>query len=184
MKILMPVLFVVLSFTACSQKPGVSEAKETSDNVANTNTAIIKNQPSSVKLNDLFTKADAESILGEPAYVTDSTMGSQQAITAYKSSYTANVGNGAVYFLAEEFTRIPDATTKYSFIKASNENSAGFKVLEGLGDEAYFHSDNENFYFIMARKGTRVVSLKVNKITPKTSLDNFNQVAREVIAKM
>src|SRR5688500_19009213 len=171
MKNLIPILFVILSFTACSQKPETSGTKEERDNVTNNHTGNTNSHSSTVKLNDLFTKADAESILGEPAHVTDSTMGSQQAITAYKSSYTANVGNGAVYFLAEEFTRITDAQTKYSFIKASNENSGGFKVLEDLGDEAYFHSDNQNFYFIMARKGTRVVTFKVNKITPKTSLD-------------
>jgi hypothetical protein len=187
MKILLPLFISITFLSACSGKPETTNTKESQDTVRNAQPVNNVVEPSSVKLTELFTLADAESILGEPAHVTDSTMGSQQGISAYKSSYTANAGGakaGTIYFLAEEYSKVPDAQTKYGFIKAANENSGGFKALEGIGDEAYFHSDNEKFYFIMARKGKRVVTFKVNKITPKTSLDNFNRVAREVVAKM
>lgn len=177
----------VLLFTACAQKDVNTAGEQVNNNPPTTQVNNTNTQSSSVQLNKLFSEADAENILGEPAHVTDSTQGSQQGITAYRSAYTADAQSsrvGAIYFLVEEYSRIPDAQTKYSFIKASNENSAGFKVLEDLGDEAYFHSDNENFYFFMVRKGNRVANLKVNKITPKTSLDDFNRVSHELANKL
>lgn len=51
-----------------------------------------------------------------------------------------------------------------------------------MGDEAYFQG-SENFHFIMVRKGDRIFVMKVNKITSKTSLDEFMLTAKNIANK-
>jgi hypothetical protein len=139
----------------------------------------------STSLSNLFTLADAEKILGEPAHLADSSTKREGDALRYQCAYKANAEDvkssktGNVYFLAEEYNEVSSAQKKYAFIKKANENH-GIKTLDDVGDEAYFHSDNQNFYFIMVRKGAKVFNMKVNKITSKTSLDGFNSVARKM----
>ena len=71
----------------------------------------------------------------------------------------------------------------YTSIKKASENH-GIKVLHDMGDEAYFHTDNQNFYFIMVRKGGNLFRMKVNKITKTTSLDAFYEIAKNISSEM
>lgn len=87
---------------------------------------------------------------------------------------------GAVYYLFEQYEDVSSAHEQYSFIKTANEDHEGVKVLHNIGDEAYFHSDYQNFYFIIVRKGEKMFNMKVNKITSRTSLNEFNLVARNL----
>jgi hypothetical protein len=136
---------------------------------------------------DLFTLADALKILGENAHLSDSSTSLQKDVVNYHYTYTANAADskskktGNIYYLLEDYSYVSLAEKKYSSIKKANQDH-GIKTLHDLGDEAYFHSDNENFYFIMVRKGPKVLTMKVNKITSNTSLDEFNRVAREITA--
>jgi len=128
---------------------------------------------------------DAKRVLGENVHQTDSTWTKGNTIT-YLCSFTANGTdsttnrNGVVYFLIEQYPSIEEAQKKYSDTKTANENHEGVKAVDGLGDEAYFHSDKENFYFIMVRKANVVFNMKVNKITGNTSLRKFTLVAKEI----
>jgi hypothetical protein len=139
---------------------------------------------------NLFTLRDAEKILGEPAHLTDSSSAFKENRSSFLSSYFANAidsisgKTGAIYFLFEKYEQIHAAQKKYSSIKSANEGHEGIKVLHDVGDEAYFHSDGQNFYFIMVRKGKNVFNIKVNKITSNTSLDEFNRVARNITGSL
>jgi len=137
---------------------------------------------------NLFTLSDAEKILGEEAHLTDSSSKIKGDTLTYNSAYTANSRDektgktGVIYFMFEEYAQVASAKQVYSFIKKSNENHEGVKVLNDLGDEAYFHSDGENFYFILVRKGEKMFRMKVNKITSTTSLEEFNLIAKNITA--
>jgi len=143
----------------------------------------------SIALRNLFTLKDAEKILGEPAHLMDSSTTQQKNVLMYSCAYQSNATDpktnktGSVYFLIEQYDEISAAHNKFTDIKTANEKG-GIKTLYELGDEAYFHSDGENFYFIMVRKGTRVFNMKVNKITSKTSLEEFNRVSKEITEAM
>ncbi len=186
--------FIIIFLVACSSsgKPEVETSNTT------TSTAITTTPPSPTPsshnevvsqtktLTALFTHVDAEKILGEKATITDSLMSNQSNIKAYKSSYTGKANGdktGVVNFLIEEYSRETDALTKYGFIKASNENQPGYKDLNGMGDEGYFHGDGNAFYFTSVRKGVKVYNLKV-KITPTTSLEAFNATAKRIAENM
>lgn len=160
---------------------------EVSEDVIDTDTTIIEVQNKA--LNELFTLEDAVKILGEPAFLADSSTSVLKAVVRFQSAYKANVEDpetrktGAIYLLFEDYSTDEAANEKYDFTKTANQDH-GIKTLENLGDEAYFHSDNTNFYFIMIRKGTKVATMKVNKITTNTFLDEFNAVAERIAKEM
>lgn len=136
---------------------------------------------------DLFTLPDAEKILGEAAGLSESESSALLTVSTYRCSYKAKQKDevsgktGAIYLVIEQFQEIEAAKNKYTSIKSANAGHEGIKDLERVGDEAYFHSDGTNFYFIMARKGTKVLVIKVNKITSHTSLEEFNSITKRVV---
>lgn len=159
----------------------------------NTNCILVLTPKLSQKphfLNNLFTRADAEKILGEPAHLTDSSFSAKKDTTEYKSAYTANARDqktgqtGVIYFMIEQYAFVSSAERSYSAIKTANEKHEGIKILQGLGDEAYFHTDGKNFYFILVRKADKMFRMKVNKITSNTSVNWFNAVAKKITAAL
>jgi len=151
---------------------------------------IIPLQVQSIHPRNLFTLSDAESILGEKAHLSDSASAIEGDVATYKCAYTANSKDpktgktGVIYVMFEEYAQVSSAKKAYSSIKTSNENHEGVKVLPDMADEAYFHSDGKNFYFILARKGVKMLRMKVNKTTATTSLNQFNLIARKVTAAL
>lgn len=134
---------------------------------------------------ELLTAADAEKILGTSPNTTESFSHSSEDSTLLRSSHISLFADsitektGALYFLYRSYRDISKAKKLYSSTKKANANH-GIKTLNDMGDEAYFHSDNENFYFVMIRKGNQVVVMKLNKITSTTSLNEFNRVAKKI----
>lgn len=144
----------------------------------------------SIHPSNLLTVSDAEKILGEQSHLVDSSSTFEGRVAMYHCSFMADSKDeksgktGAIYFLSEYYSEVSTAKKKYSFIFNANKNNEGIKVLNGIGDEAYFHSDGQNFYFVMVRKETKVFNMKVNKITSKTSLDEFNLIANKITASL
>ncbi len=135
---------------------------------------------------DIFRFSDAEKILGEPAAIKDSSVSKHGGVWTYNCSYMAKSRDkksgktGNIYFMFERYELVDSAKKHYTDIKKANEDH-GIVVLDKIGDEAYYHSDKENFYFILARKGKDMFRMKVNKITSHTSKDEFNRIAGQVM---
>ena len=133
-----------------------------------------------------FTKSDAEKILGEKAFLSDSSSTIKKDTLECKSAYTAyskdqKTGKtGVIYFMIEQYSQDLSAKNAYNSIKVANENHEGVKIVHDMGDEAYFHSDGKNFYFILVRKGKIMFRIKVNKITSHTSLNEFNLISKKI----
>jgi hypothetical protein len=148
-----------------------------------------KLEETQAEVEHLFTKADAERIVGEGVHLSDSSMTRDKGVVTYKAAYSADRSDiktgktGNIYTLFEEYASVSSAKEKYSTIRTANQPN-GIEDVDNVGDEAYFHTDNQNFYFIMIRKGTRVFTMKVNKITSNTSLDEFNAVARKIATSL
>jgi hypothetical protein len=173
-------IFLIISgifMSACIQSTGSKEDTNADQEV----------KP--IVLQELFSSIDAEKIMGEPVHLIDSSTISQSDVLMYKCGYKGNSEDvksrktGTVYFLIEQYKQVSEAQKKYSFIRSANEKN-GITVLDDLGDEAYFHTDGENFYFIMVRKGPRVFNMKVNKITSKTSQEEFRLIARKITSAL
>ena len=134
----------------------------------------------------VFTLADAEKILGEKAHMNGGKTTNNDGIAVYQSAYVADAVDqatgktGNIYFMMEEYPEATAAGKVYNSIMEANRPN-GINELQGLGDEAYFHSDNTNFLFILARKGNKMIRMKVNKITSNTSREAFDNTARKII---
>lgn len=137
-----------------------------------------------------LTRQEAERILGEPCQLKEGVSSSENGGHKYKSTYVANSTDVklnkpvALNFIFESYSAEIDAKKTFETFKESNQSYAGFELLAGLGDEAFFHSDNKNFYLVIARKGNEMIRLKVNKITAKTSLTELKKIAGDVIARV
>lgn len=134
----------------------------------------------------VFSAADAEQILGEKAQLIDSLDAVTENIPTYKSAYQAlsedeaSGKTGVLYFMAEQYPTSVAAHTVYADILQANSGHTGIERLQGLGDEAYFHSDGVNFYFLLVRKGDKLFRMKVNKLTSHTDRAQFTAVAEKV----
>jgi hypothetical protein len=187
----------------CSQ-PSTMSVRDKEESRSDTVKPVKGNHPlTSIQPGSLFTLADAEKILGEPAHLTDSLsttkgVASKYAVndsvsaikkdaSTYGCAYKANSEDkktgktGIVYFLFEQYPHVASAKTVYSFYKRANENNPGFKELHGLGDEAWFGSSP---LFVYVRKGEKIFVMKVNKMTSMTSVDEFNLIAVQITAAL
>lgn len=175
--------FIALALSACNNTSAIKSS------VSSTPVADTLTHPApSVPANTLFTQAEAEKILGEPAHLQDSSTSASASSVMWQCSYKANTEDktgktGIVYFLVETHNTVAASHNVYTSIYKANANH-GVQVLTGVGDEAYFHTDNENFYFIMARKGSKAIRIKVNKTTSHTSRPQFDSVSYNIIARM
>jgi hypothetical protein len=168
---LMVILLVFAGIT-----PGCTQSDSSAGRTKHSQNDLIK----------LISLSDAEKILGEPAQLTDSSVTSKADAVVYEGAYKATGKDTtlkirALYFVIEQYNNSSPAEKRYSFIKTANADHEGIRVLKDVGDEAYFHSDGENFCFIMARKGGLLLTLKVNKLSSKTSIDQFHSIARRII---
>jgi len=76
------------------------------------------------------------------------------------------------------------AKNAYAGIYQSNSGHEGIEIVSGLGDEAYYHSDGENFYFFLVRKKEKMFRLKLNKVTSHSSVTNFKEVAKLITDRL
>ena len=149
----------------------------------------------------LFTLADEEKIMGEPGRLVDSeTVAAgkgresspkdsvfhlKKTASFYGCAYEANKKDektgrtGKIYFLVEEYPTISSASAVYAYYKRSNEHHDGFKELQ-LGDEAWYGNSP---LFVYVRKANKLMIMKVNGMTSKTSSEAFNQVTKNIAAK-
>ena len=168
---------------SCGQANSDKVVSTATDTIPKTNPAY---QDKSFFSKVYFSQTDAELILGEKAYRSDSSSTIKKDTLEIKRAYTANSidqktgETGVIYFMIEEYNQEASAKKAYDFFKTANEKNEGIKIVHDMGDDAYFHSDGKNFYFILVRKGKKMFGIKVNKITSFTSLKEFNLVSKKI----
>ena len=133
---------------------------------------------------------EAERILGEPAILKERTSDNQTDIYSSKSTFTAKAidpktqKQGNVYYMIERYKNTEEATKVIqSFIK-SNQNHKGFELLTGYGDEAFFQTDKDNFCLIIIRKDNKMIRIKVNRVTSKTSFDALRSIGKDLTTRI
>jgi hypothetical protein len=143
--------------------------------------------PNNATPGSILPLTEAVQILGEPAIITDSTMTHEGETLTYKSTFTAidsvAARPGHLYFMLERYPNIDAASKSYNSIKRANENH-GIDILADLGDEAYYHTDNYNFYFILVRKGELMYRIKLSKVNHHSSEMAFKEVARKIAERI
>jgi len=158
--------------------------------------AMIPEEPCVVQTEDvaigakLLTLADAEKIMGEAAALTCNVFTKKADTLEYKCDYTALAKDlatdktGKLYFMDEVYKDAAAAHNAYMAIYAANSTHEGFQPVQGLGDEAYYHTDGKNFYFYLVRKGNKMFRMKLNKVTSHASENEFKKAGRLVTDRM
>jgi hypothetical protein len=148
-------------------------------------------QPDSVAIaSKLLTLTDAEKIMGEPAVLTCNTFIKKGDTLEYKCDYTAlsqDVTTGKVgklYFMYEIYGGVAAAAEAYAAIYRANSRHEGVEVVSGLGNEAYYQSDQTVFYFFLVRKNEKMFRLKLNKVTSHSSVVEFKEATRRIVDKL
>lgn len=154
-----------------------------------------------VNMENIFSLADAEKIMGESGHLIDTTIKNAGEIPKFidemskikKEAYTYNSGymanaldlnsgkTGIIYFVYEQYRTVSDAKTVYSHYEKANVNAIGYKILSDIGDEAWFGSSP---LFIYVRKANKIFVMKVNKMTSKTSVEQFNLIAHKIASNI
>jgi len=139
---------------------------------------------------NLITLSDAEKIFGESGKVFENLTENTDNVKVRKTTFRANsndpVKGGTInlYYMYEEYKYDSSAKRVYNDIMVSNQTHEGFEPLKGIGDEAYYHTDKENFYFILARKGVKMIRMKLNRVTSKSNESEFKKISQRIVAKM
>ncbi|MCZ4244845.1 hypothetical protein [Pedobacter punctiformis] len=170
-------LNILLAFFTCYQ----------SDNDNIRQNLNLTSQEKIVKQNVCITQADAEKILGQSAKLTENSSESKNGITKFRCTYTTNITGSKIsnlYYLLEEFKNITSAQKTYTSILKQNENMPGLKKLNEPGDQAFLHTDNENFLMIIVRKNNKILRLKVNKLTNMTSSKELQNISKAITATL
>jgi hypothetical protein len=131
-----------------------------------------------------LTLQEAERILGETCELKESGNESKNGGHKYKSTHIGqSSANHALYFIFESYENELSAKKTFEDFRLSNQSLQGFETIENIGNEAFFHTDKENFGLIIARKGNEIIRLKVNKLNGKTSISELKKVAADIIAR-
>ncbi|MCF8325356.1 MAG: hypothetical protein K9I84_10385 [Leadbetterella sp.] len=131
-----------------------------------------------------LTLKEAERILGETCELKESGNESKNGGHKYMSTHIGHSSaNHALYFIFESYENELSAKKTFEDFRLSNQSLRGFETIENVGNEAFFHTDKENFGLIIARKSNEIIRLKVNKLNGKTSISELKKVAADIIAR-
>jgi len=56
--------------------------------------------------------------------------------------------------------------------------------VANLGDEAVYHTDNQNFDLMMVRKGKYVFNIKINSRTSTSSVSELEKIVKKITKKI
>jgi hypothetical protein len=139
----------------------------------------------------LLSQKDAEKILGLPALLFADSSEIYNHIIKNRCSYTANDqhpnknNESNLYYLMEEYPNISDAENSFKYILSQNEGMPGIHALSGVdADEAIIQTDTVNFQLIMARRSDKILRIKVNKLTPFSSLVEMIRTTKNIMARL
>ena len=138
----------------------------------------------------LLTLTDAEKIMGEQAKLTGNSFRKKGDTLEYTCDYTAisqdaiTGKTGKLYFTYEIYDGVAAAANAYAAIYQGNRGHKGVEVVSGMGNEAYYHSDQTGFYFFLVRKNKKMFRLKLNKVTSHSSVTAFKQAAKHIVDKL
>lgn len=172
------ILSLIGLFAICQEVPAnVNEPR-----IIRTDTAAVASK--------LLTLTDAEKIMGEQAKLTGNTFIKNGDTLEYKCDYTAlsqdaiTSKTGKLYFMYEKYGGVAAAANAYAAIYQANSRHEGVEVVSGLGNEAYYHSDQTGFYFFLVRKNEKMFRLKLNKVTSHSSVMEFKKATRRIVDKL
>ena len=125
--------------------------------------------------------SDAKKVRGMHARLTTNATKEKDGVIKHDLAFTGTIDtNSHLYVLSAKYTGGAAAHQAYAAIVSANAGMPGQEKLNGIGDEAFFHTDSQHFELLIFRKNDRMVTLKVNRITAKTSVTELRKLAGKI----
>jgi hypothetical protein len=136
-------------------------------------------------------QGDAEKILGGASKLSSVSTERKTDHTRYACTWEYKGREGLkagdtshLYYLVEAYTNEAQAAKVHHAMVVSNQRLPGFVMLPGIGDEGCIHADGANFQTLMLRKDNKILRIKINKTTPRTSTNALKQVGGKIAATL
>lgn len=139
---------------------------------------------------DTLTLSAVENIIGMPAKYLETVKETRPQVLRETTSYIALEKDSRslqavnLYYLKENYDNAALAHKTFADIITSNGGLNGQSVLTDLGDEAWMHSDKQNFSLLMVRKKNKLIRIKINKLPPTYSSKELVAASRQIIAAL
>lgn len=136
---------------------------------------------------ELISKSDAEEILGQPVKLSSEKKELKDGMPRNSISYTGLTNDEKtnrsvnLYCIITNYTDVTLAKKAYAEIIKSNMSMPGQTPLQNIGNEAWYHTDNENFCYLLVRKNEHLLAIKVNKLTKKFSFPELKKVVEKIV---
>lgn len=139
---------------------------------------------------DTLSLAAVEQIIGMPARLIDIKQETRPNVRRETTSYSALDKDPRskqavnLYYLKENYDNAELANTTFDAILADNRGLTGQAPITDLGDEAWLHSDQQNFILLMVRKKNQLIRIKINKLPPGFSSKDLLAAGRQIVAAL
>ena len=175
------VFSIILPFILLSIATGVSSCGDSEAPAGFDSAQLYRAHP--------WNSSHAEQIIGESVHMKETGAFNANYKFGFSKTFTADTVDslgrlGNVYFMYQEFLELDSAISAYAAARGSASDHDSVEDIANLGDEASFYSDGENFYFIIVRKGTKELRIRLDKITSGAIKENFIRAAREITGSM
>lgn len=131
-----------------------------------------------------FTYISAEKLLNGKVTGVDSEQATPDGGHRWKCTFTADSGNGRIFFDLSRSSTEAAAKSEFESVRLSNAKHGDLEDWPGIGDEALAaRTDGRSFQFVMVRKGTRTIRIKLNPVNGST-LDDVKTVASLLVGKL
>jgi hypothetical protein len=139
-----------------------------------------------------LTKTEAEKILGGPSSLVDKRSAQKKSNYLRYTCTWLYHGRGGLkagdsshlYYMLEIYPDTAEANKIYDDMAASNRRMPGAETITGMGDEAWVHTDGNHFQLLIMRKANRLLRIKINKTTQRTSMEELKKAGRQIAASL
>ncbi len=132
-----------------------------------------------------FGYENAERLLGQKTAGADGEENKTDGGAKWTCTFTTAAGDNGpkLYFALYRDATEDVAKAEFQKVRLSNQKHDGFEDWQGVADEAIAHTDGKNFQFLMLRKGSRTLRIKVGN-SNSVSFDQLKAVAASLVTKL
>jgi len=136
-----------------------------------------------------WNETQAELIVGKPVRFSEAGASDMNMWYSHSAKFVSDSADSSgrlssVEFTFLEFIVTDSAIRSYSLNKAYYQKEGPTEEIAGIGEEAFFQTDDSLFYFLMARKGSRELRIKSDSISVLATKENFIAAARQIMEAM
>lgn len=139
--------------------------------------------------NNPWDQTQAELIVGRPVRFSEAGASSNSMWYSHTTKFVALETDSLGQLSMLEFNflgyiELDSAKRSYVLNKEYYLKDGRVEELVGIGDEAFFHTDDKHFFFAFVRKGNRELRVRLDFISDLNTQENFLKAVKEIADTM